>query len=104
MLKFYGSHMCPYCREGRANFDAHGIAYEFFDINESLKNLAEFLDMRDHLPVFDELKAEGDIGLPAIVKEDGTVFVDWEIYLQELGLPVVYRENAPACGLDHKNC
>ena len=20
MLKFYGSHMCPYCREGRANF------------------------------------------------------------------------------------
>ena len=93
MLKFYGSHLCPYCREGRANFDAHGIAYEYFDINESLKNLAEFLEMRDTLPVFAALRAEGDIiALPAIVKADGTVFADWEAYLQELGLDVVYRE------------
>ncbi len=93
MLKFYGSHLCPYCREGRANFDANGIAYEYFDINESLKNLAEFLEMRDTLPVFAALRAEGDIiALPAIVKEDGTVFADWEAYLQELGLDVVYRE------------
>ena len=93
MLKFYGSHLCPYCREGRANFDAHGIAYEYLDINESLKNLAEFLEMRDSLPVFAALRAEGDIiALPAIVKEDGTVFADWEAYLQELGLDVVYRE------------
>ena len=93
MLKFYGSHLCPYCREGRANFDAHGIAYEYFDINESLKNLAKFLEMRDTLPVFAALRAEGDIiALPAIVKEDGTVFADWEAYLQELGLDVVYRE------------
>lgn len=93
MLKFYGSHLCPYCREGRANFDAHGIAYEYFDISESLKNLAEFLEMRDSLPVFAALRAEGDIiALPAIVKEDGTVFADWEAYLQELGLDVVYRE------------
>lgn len=93
MLKFYGSRLCPYCREGRANFDAHGIAYEYFDINESLKNLAEFLEMRDTLPVFAALRAEGDIiALPAIVKEDGTVFADWEAYLQELGLDVVYRE------------
>ncbi|MBQ1355100.1 MAG: glutaredoxin, partial [Solobacterium sp.] len=75
------------------NFDAHGIAYEYFDINESLKNLAEFLEMRDTLPVFAALRAEGDIiALPAIVKEDGTVFADWEAYLQELGLDVVYRE------------
>ncbi|MBQ3272215.1 MAG: glutaredoxin [Solobacterium sp.] len=93
MLKFYGSRLCPYCREGRANFDAHGIAYEYLDINESLKNLAEFLEMRDSLPVFAALRAEGDIiALPAIVKEDGTVFADWEAYLQELGLDVVYRE------------
>ena len=93
MLKFYGSRLCPYCREGRANFDAHGIAYEYLDINESLKNLAEFLEMRDTLPVFAALRAEGDIiALPAIVKEDGTVFADWEAYLQELGLDVVYRE------------
>ena len=49
--------------------------------------------MRDSLPVFAALRAEGDIiALPAIVKEDGTVFADWEAYLQELGLDVVYRE------------
>ncbi len=104
MLKIYGSEMCPDCRECKRNFDLYGVEYEFIDINESLKNLKIFLDMRDHDPVFDRLKAIGDIGLPGIVKEDGTVFTDWEQYLKDMGKEPVYSELNSSCSIDHKGC
>lgn len=88
MFKIYGSKLCPDCRACVANFDEYGIAYTFIDINESLRNLKEFLYLRDTLPVFDYWKSIGDIGLPAIVREDGSVFVSWETYLKELGKEV----------------
>ena len=104
MLKIYGSPMCPDCRECKENFDANGIEYTMIDINESLRNLKEFLTLRDSLPVFDHCKEIGDIGLPALVKGDGTVFLDWERYLIENDLPIVYKENGPVCSLDGKGC
>lgn len=104
MLKIYGSEMCSDCRECKKNFDLYGVEYQFIDINESLKNLKIFLDMRDHEPVFDRLKAIGDIGLPAIVREDGEVFTDWESYLKEKGHEPVYEDTAASCSLDRKGC
>ena len=104
MLKIYGSAMCPDCQECKENFDANGIEYTMIDINESLRNLKEFLSLRDSLPVFEHCKEIGDIGLPTLVKEDGTVFLDWEGYLTENGLPIVYKEGGPACSLDGKGC
>ena len=83
MLKVYGSLICPDCVNCKKYFDLYHIEYEYLDINESLRNLSVFLDMRDHQPVFDKWKAIGDIGIPAIVKEDGEVFTDWEGYLKE---------------------
>jgi len=104
MLKIYGSPMCPDCRECKENFDANGVEYTMIDINESLRNLKEFLALRDSLPVFDHCKEIGDIGLPALVREDGTVILDWERYLSDNGLPIVYKESGPACTLDGKGC
>lgn len=104
MLKIYGSPMCSDCWECKHNFDRYAIDYEFIDINRSLSDLKTFLQMRDSDPVFDRLKAIGDIGLPAIVKEDGTVFTDWETYLKEKGLEPVYSESGPACSLNGKGC
>lgn len=103
MLKIYGSGMCPDCRECRKNFDTYGIAYEFIDINENLRNLKDFLKMRDSDPIFDRCKEENDIGLPALVKEDETVFLDWENYLSALGYEVLYEEKE-SCSLDGKGC
>ncbi len=96
--------MCPDCRKCKENFDANGVEYTMIDINESLRNLKEFLALRDSLSVFDHCKEIGDIGLPALVKEDGTVFLDWEGYLTDNGLPIVYKESGPACSLDGKGC
>ena len=104
MLTVYGSPLCPDCRECKSNFEAHGIQFQYVDINESMRNLKAFLKLRDHLPVFDRCKEVGAIGIPAICKEDGTVLLDWAEFLNESGLPVVYREARPACSLDGKNC
>ncbi len=104
MLKLYGSPLCPDCRNCRTNFDLHGIKYEYHDIMASLSDLKAFLRLRDTLPVFDRLKAVGDIAIPAVEDEDGTVFTDWEGYLKECGLAIAYEEGGAACSLDRKNC
>lgn len=104
MLKIYGSEMCSDCRNCKLNFDHYGIEYQFLDVCKSLRYLSEFLFLRDTEPVFDRLKAIHDIGLPGIVKEDGTVFTDWEGYLQEKGLTVISSGEGAACSIDHKGC
>lgn len=104
MLIVYGSEMCPDCVACKENFDANHIEYEFMDINENLRTLKIFLELRDREPIFDHLKAIHDIGIPACVKEDGTVFTDWERYLEELGFSATEKETVQACSIDHKGC
>ena len=104
MFRIYGSPLCPDCRECKANFDANKVAYEYVDINESIANLKAFLKLRDTLSVFDHSKEVGDIGIPAIVCDDGSVFLDWEGYLYVQGLPIVYKESGKACSIDGKGC
>lgn len=106
MFKVYGSMMCPDCLWLKLNFDTYNIEYEFIDINENLKNLKEFLKLRDHLEVFDRLKEVGDIGLPAVVKEDGEVFVAWEKYITDtLHKKLLYLDDKPAsCSIDGRGC
>ena len=104
MLTVYGSVMCPDCRACKANFEANHIEFTFVDINENLHNLAAFLKLRDTEPVFDKWKAVGDIGIPGIVGEDGSVFTDWESYLQDRGLPIVYKDAGVSCSITGKGC
>ncbi len=104
MITVYTSPLCPDCRECKVNFDEHKLAYEEIDITASMKNLKAFLKLRDTLAVFDPCRAQGSVGIPAIVSGDGSVTLDWEGYLSERGLPVVYREERPACRLDGSGC
>ena len=105
MLKVYGSAKCPDCIALKKNYDFYGIEYEFTEVLESLKNLHEFLALRDHSPVFDHCKEIGDIGLPTVVKEDGEIYINWEERLEAEGKEVLSVEtNAQACSLDHKGC
>ena len=106
MLKIYGSEMCPDCINCKHNLDKYNIEYEFIDINKSLRDLSIFLQMRDSNPVFDHCKEINDIGLPALVKEDGEVFLNWEGYLKELGYEIDDIMNGQACNIngDRKGC
>lgn len=78
MLKIYGSMLCPDCVQCREDLDRAGVAYEYLDFADSLKNLKEFLQIRDESALFDELKRDGRIGIPCIVREDGEILLDWE--------------------------
>ena len=77
MLKIYGSMLCPDCVRCREDLDRAGVEYEYLDFSDSLRNLKEFLSIRDGEESFHELKREGKIGIPCIVKADGTVVLDW---------------------------
>lgn len=104
MVKMFGSEMCPDCVACKMNFDQYGISYDYMDINVSLKNLKEFLILRDKETCFLPLKEIHDIGLPTLVLEDGKVLVDWEGFVREQGFEVLEIASKNACSLDHKGC
>lgn len=81
MLKIYGSMLCPDCVRCRKDLDGAGVTYEYRDFADSLKNLKEFLSIRDSSALFDEARARGGIGIPCIVREDGTVTLDWKEFM-----------------------
>lgn len=78
MIKIYGSMMCPDCVECRKVLDKAGIPYEYLDFAEDLRNLKEFLIIRDREPEFLDVRGEGKIGIPCIVLEDGSVTLDYQ--------------------------
>lgn len=81
MLRIYGSMLCGDCVKCREDLDRAGVAYEFLDFSSELKNLKEFLKIRDASPVLAEAKAEGYIGIPCILCEDGSITLNWEEFM-----------------------
>ena len=83
MITVYGSMLCKDCVECRKLFDEKGISYEYKDFADELMNLKTFLNFRETLPVFDEVKKAGAIGIPCIVRDDGSVTLSWEEYVSQ---------------------
>ena len=81
MLKIYGSMLCKDCVQCREDLDKAGVDYVFLEFNDELKNLKEFICLRDSLDIFEAVKDNGGIGIPCIVDDDGNVSLDWEQYL-----------------------
>lgn len=81
MLKIYGSMMCPDCVQCREDLDKAGVSYEYLDFADSLLHLKHFLGLRDREAVFADSRANGKIGIPCIVREDGSVTLSWEEYM-----------------------
>ena len=98
MIKIYGMPTCPYCDYVHEQIKGREDEFEYIDIGENVRNMSAFTRLRDTNPVFDRMKAIGDIGIPAFVFEDGRVSVDpADAGLIELG-------KAGACSLeDHRN-
>ena len=86
MLKIYGSMLCKDCVACREDLDRAGVEYVFLDFSEDLKNLKEFLTIRDGSDLFDKARAEGKIGIPCIQREDGTITL-WEPSAESDGTP-----------------
>ena len=83
MLKIYGSMLCPDCVDCCRDLDAAGVESQFADFADSLLNLKEFLSLRDLDPQFAPVKEKGSIGIPCIVREDGSVTLSWDEYVSQ---------------------
>ena len=83
MLTIYGSMMCPDCVGCRKDLDEAGVEYTYLDFAEDLRNLKAFLALRDTDPAFAQVREEGRIGIPCILGEDGTVSLDWSMYVSQ---------------------
>ena len=83
MLKIYGSMLCPDCVDCRADLDQAGVPYEFLDFAEKLQNLKEFLKIRDGSALFDDARKNGSIGIPCVLREDGSITLDWQEFLNK---------------------
>lgn len=81
MLKIYGSLQCPDCVKCKEDLTRAGVEFEYLDFAESLKYLKEFLTIRDSEPVFAPVREGGWIGIPCIVREDGSVTLEWEEFM-----------------------
>ena len=81
MLKIYGSMLCKDCVQCREELDKAGVPYLYLDFSEELKNLKEFLALRDRLDIFNEVKLAGGVGIPCLVDDKGSVTLSWEQYL-----------------------
>lgn len=83
MMKFYGTMLCPDCLRAREALNAAGVLFEYVDITVSMKNMREFLRLRDSSRVFDEVRRAGSVGIPCFLKEDGTVLLGAKQLLEE---------------------
>lgn len=81
MLKIYGSRLCPDCVACCRELEAANVAFEYCDFEESLMFLKNFLKLRDTDPQFDEVRMSGKIGIPCIVREDGSIALEWTEFL-----------------------
>mgnify|MGYP001773326553 FL=1 len=97
MTKVYVMSTCPDCFEVKARLSGNQD-FEIIDIGEHVRNLKEFIRLRDTSPAFDTIKADGSIGIPCFVSEDGRISFDTEAFIPE-ELPA-----GPACSLDGKGC
>lgn len=80
MLKVFGSPHCPDCVICREELDRTGVAYVYMDITGNLMFLKKFLKLREE-PAFDAIREKGQIGIPCIVREDGSLTFDWKEFL-----------------------
>ena len=88
---------CPDCFEVKARLSGNRD-FEIIDIGEHVRQLTEFIRLRDSSPAFGSVRADGSIGIPCFVSEDGRVSFDTEEYV-----PEGYSSGA-SCSLDGKGC
>ena len=69
--------ICPDTMECCEALTKAGVEYEYLDFAEKTANLKAFLKLRDSSPLFDAVRQAGNIGIPCIQREDGSITLDW---------------------------
>jgi len=80
MLKIYGSPLCPDCVKCKNELEQAGVAFVYMDITANLLFLKKFLRLRED-PAFAPVRERGQIGIPCILREDGSFTFGWQEFL-----------------------
>ena len=100
MIKMFVMKTCPYCEYVEKQIEGNPL-FEVIDIGKHVRNLKQFLDLRDNNPAFDEAKKIGDVGVPCYVLEDGTVTLS----SKDAGLePMPDDSEGASCSIDGSGC
>lgn len=78
-LILFSSDKCPDCPPVIEKLNNENIEFENVNITESMENLKRFLKYRDSDPYFEDIKQNNRVGVPTLMKEDGTFLNPEEI-------------------------
>ena len=76
MLTLFVSSLCPDCPPAIAEVKEKNLDCEIVDITGSMANLKRFLKERDLSEDFDEIVEKGNVGVPALMRDDEFYFFD----------------------------
>ncbi len=102
MIKVYIMSTCPDCKNIK-RMVADDQRFQVIDIGEHVRNLKEFMQLRDVHPKFEVARKRGLVGIPSFIMEDGTVTFE----PKDVGLSEVEKEEiteGTACNLDGSGC
>lgn len=98
-ITMYGTEICPDCVEAKIQLSKlHEIQLDYRSITESTSILKEFLNYRDHDPLFKPIVKEGYIGIPFFILENGTKTFDIKKYVALTEDKI----SATSCSIDGK--
>lgn len=99
MIKVYVMQTCPDCTQIKKIAETDN-RFQIIDIGEHVKNLKEFLRLRDSRSEFADVKTSGSVGIPCFLMEDGSI----QFEMEELQLPEVDYAEGSACRIDGTGC
>ena len=67
-----GSHLCPDTLYALNQLAANHVEIEFKNLSASLPDLKVYLAQRENNPLYEAVRANGGIGIPCFVLEDGS--------------------------------
>lgn len=79
-----GSHLCPDTLYAINELAARKVKIRFQNLSASLSDLKAYLALRESSPLFDGPKANGTLGIPCFILEDGFTTLELEDVLARL--------------------
>lgn len=108
MIKVFVMQTCPDCASIKR--EAQGdTRFQIIDIGEHVRNLKQFLALRDTNPAFDSVRQRGSVGIPCFVLEDGSITFSQEEAFLALGNTSPLTDDGAmnegaSCSIDGKGC
>ncbi len=76
MIKLYGNIHWGGCEPVKELLLQSGIQFEYVEMTESIKNLKEYLKLRDFRDEFTSIKDNNKLGVPVLLYKDQLYFQD----------------------------